>query len=193
MHSPISVWSASEPGLHYIVRGLPGLLVAAPFPHRLQPDWDTLKRAGIAHVVCLASTKPECRYDLWPFGLDWLAKINCIGPMDMAWILTPSAALAERESGEYHEARDEWLELQRIAKKVWLSCLAGEGVLVHCEYGVERTGLLIALVLMLAEQEPLKIFSGLTFGLLPSQPVPASVVDAWKALLAIADFDGMEL
>ena len=153
-----------------------------------------MRKAGIEHVVCLASTEPERRYDLWPHGLDWLAKVNCLGPIDLADALCPTDQSPTSTGSEFarQEAQRDWNVIQDIARRVLLSCLSGKGVLVHCEYGVERTGLLIALVLCLGENRiPPKIPKRIGDSLCPSLPEKSPVLDAWSALLIHAAFSRM--
>ncbi len=155
---PFWVTSATEPGLHLRVHGFPAPLVGGPFPNRLQPDWLVLKKAGVRQIVCLAGAAPELRYDPYPAGLDWLAKEDM---PELGEFMEPGGAAALLSRAFGHAPEDEAFnarraargEMRQIAQAVLAALWRGEGVFVHCEYGVERTGLLIALVLTLAGGE----------------------------------------
>jgi len=146
-------------GVHMWVSGFPASLIAGPFPNRHQPDFFTLNKAGIRHIVCLASTTPVLRYDPYPAGLSWLAMEDM---PELADFVEPTnlanfrllAATGQSGDAAFNNRKAARVSMNRIAQKVVATLWRNEGVFVHCEYGVERTGLLIALVLYLASDEP---------------------------------------
>jgi protein tyrosine/serine phosphatase len=149
--TPFSLHPATTAGLHYLVHGLPAPLAGAPFPTRLWPDWLELKRAGFRHIVCLASTTPENRYDPGVTGLTWLAKCD----LQTSATYCEAAPLMPLESrAASANAMD---EIVAIARKVLSALWAGEGVLIHCEFGIERTGLLVGVVLVLHGADPKEV------------------------------------
>lgn len=158
---PFSVRSATEPGLHLRVEGFPAPLVGGPFPNRHQPDWQVLRRAEVRHLVCLASTQPEMRYDPLPHGVTWLVKADLPEIADLAEPIesnTHDLADTGRENEVAAKTRrDSRAELLRIAHRILAVLWSCEGVMVHCEYGVERTGLLIALVLTLGGSDRVEV------------------------------------
>jgi len=169
---PFMVSSASEPGVHLRVDGFHAPLLGGPFPNRLQPDWFVLRQAGIRHLVCLASTQPELRYDPYLAGLTWLAKEDM---PELADLMEPSGPegillrdLRVDHDDEAYKARSEAREkLQQIARNMLAALWRGEGVFVHCEYGVERTGALLALVLALGGVDKEVVARSIARGLSP--------------------------
>jgi hypothetical protein len=146
--TPFSLRPAKTAGLNYLVHGLPAPLAGAPFPTRLWPDWAELKRAGFRHIVCLASTTPENRYDPGVTGLTWLAKCDLQSPATYR----EAGSLMPRQSDA--ASANAISEILVIARKVLAVLWAGEGVLIHCEFGIERTGMLVGVVLVLHGADP---------------------------------------
>lgn len=150
MHA-FSLRAANTQGLNYFVHGLPAPLAGAPFPTRLWPDWAELQRAGFKHIVCLASTTPENRYDPGVMGLTWLAKCSLPSPatcLDDAQLVTGEPRATNGKATQ---------EILTVARTVLSALWAGEGVLIHCEFGIERTGLLVGVVLVLNGADPDKV------------------------------------
>lgn len=149
--TPFSIRPAKTAGLNYLVHGLPAPLAGAPFPTRLWPDWAEMKKAGFRHIVCLASTTPEARYDPGVTGLTWLAKCDLPSPATYREV---APLMPHEPSAAGANAFDEALV---IAKKVLSALWAGEGVFIHCEFGIERTGLLVGIVLVLHGADPKEV------------------------------------
>jgi hypothetical protein len=146
------VTTADKPGVHLQVFGFPAPLLAGPFPNRHQPDWFTLKKAGIRQIVCLASTTPDLRYDPYPGGLSWLAKVDMPELADYLEPGGPDVNLLRAlgsfpEDAAYKSRKASRTTMKSIAKDVLAALYKQDGVFLHCQYGVERTGLLIALLL----------------------------------------------
>lgn len=188
------VETANTPGLHLRVLGFPAPLIAGPFPNRHQPDWFTLKKAGIRLIVCLASTTPDLRYDPYPAGLSWLAKedmpelADCMELRHYAyyWLVATTGVAGDDAYKARKAARG---SMKRIAQDVVAALWRNEGVFVHCEYGVERTGLLIALVLYLASNELEEAASSVARGL---SPHAGDGGDLEKRLLNVLSFSRVE-
>jgi len=110
----------------YAVTGLPARLLGVPFPHPAFFAEEDL--SGVRWVACLSSSEPERRYAV-PAGIGWLERCRFGGP--------ESAGPAE------------WAEFARVARAVRARLRAGEGVLVHCDQGLARTGTVVGSVLAL--------------------------------------------
>lgn len=110
----------------YAVTGLPARLLAVPFPQTAFFAEEDL--AGVRWIACLSSPEPERRYAV-PAGIGWLERCRFGGP--------ESAGPAE------------WAEFARVARAVRARLRVGEGVLVHCDQGLSRTGTVVGSVLAL--------------------------------------------
>ncbi len=111
-------------GAGYEVNGLHAALAGIPFPStefvaNLYPRFEW--------IVCLSTVEPEKRYSSGK--LQWLEKIKIKSPLT-----SEKAALVR--------CRD-------AAEQVHRKISAGEGVAIHCDMGIERTGLVIGTVLAL--------------------------------------------
>lgn len=190
---PFSVRSATEPGLHLRVEGFPAPLVGGPFPNRHQPDWQVLRRAEVRYLVCLASTQPEMRYDPLPAGMSWLVKADLPEIADLAEpVESNTHDLADTGRGNEVAAktrRDSRAELLRIAHRILAVLWSGEGVMVHCEYGVERTGLLIALVLTLGGSDRVEVVTLVADALEPHVTVGEREKRLWLRVINAMEDD----
>jgi len=110
----------------YAVTGLAARLLGVPFPTAAFFAEEDL--AGVRWIACLSAAEPERRYAL-PAGIGWLERRKFGGP--------ESAGTAE------------WTEFARVAAAVHARLRAGEGVLVHCDQGLARTGTVVGAVLAL--------------------------------------------
>ncbi len=110
----------------YVVRGWSVPLLGVPFPTSAFFAEEDL--AGVRWIACLSAAEPERRYAA-PAGIGWLERRKFGGP--------ESAGPAE------------WAEFARVAAAVRARLRAGEGVLVHCDQGLARTGTIVGTVLAL--------------------------------------------
>lgn len=115
----------------YAVTGLPARLLGVPFPHPAFFAAEDL--TGVRWIACLAAAEPERRYAL-PGGIGWLERRKFSAP--------ESASPAE------------WADFARIGGAVRARLRAGEGVLVHCDQGLSRTGTVVGTVLALEGMAP---------------------------------------
>ena len=146
---PYSLRSVRADGVNFIVTGLPATLVGGPFPTRLWPNWSLLAHQGFSHVVCLASTEPETRYRPDAGNFSWLAKVSLKSPGEIL------DAVCHPPNGRLFPVTPNALdELMAIARQVLSVSWARQGVCVHCEYGIERTSLLIGTILILTGADP---------------------------------------
>ena len=148
----------AEGGSHFIVLGFPGSLVGGAFPNRLWPVWTQEHDNGVRHIVCLASTEPECRYDPILAGIDWLAKVNLPSPEAIALELrskggADNLTVIERLVSHYPAIAD-IEEIKRIARLILHALIDRKGVWVHCEQGVNRTSLMLGAVLVMSGEDP---------------------------------------
>jgi len=105
-------------------------------------------------------------------GLTWLAKEDM---PELADLMEPSGpeGILQRDlrvdhNDEAYKARSEAREkLRQIARNMLAALWRGEGVFVHCEYGVERTGALFALVLALGGVDKEVVTRSIARGLSP--------------------------
>ena len=110
----------------YVVTGLPAPLLGVPFPTAAFFAEEDL--AGVRWIACLSAAEPERRYAV-PAEIGWLERRKFGGP--------ESAGPAE------------WAEFARVAAALHARLRAGEGVLVHCDQGLARTGTVVGAVLAL--------------------------------------------
>lgn len=115
----------------YAVTGLAARLLGVPFPTSAFFAEEDL--AGVRWIACLSAAEPERRYAV-PAGIGWLERRKFGGP--------ESAGPAD------------WAEFARVAAAVHARLRAGEGVLVHCDQGLARTGTVVGAVLALEGFQP---------------------------------------
>lgn len=184
----------SSPGVHLRVKGFPAPLVAGPFPNRHQPDWFVLQQAGIRHIVCLASTQPDLRYDPCMAGLSWLAKedmpelADLMEPGGAAGIWQRAFEVASDDEARKARRQDR-AKLLQIAQSVLAALWRGEGVFLHCEYGQERTGVLISLVLKLVCGDADEATDAVARGLSPHSSRSDDLANRYKDVLTALYFD----
>ena len=111
-------------GSGYEVNGLQAPLAGIPFP---STEFIANLHPRFEWIVCLSSVEPEKRYSSGK--LQWLEKIKIESPLT-----GEKTALAG--------CRD-------AAAQVHRKIAAGEGVAIHCDMGIERTGSVIGTVLAL--------------------------------------------
>ncbi len=131
----------------YAVTGLPARLLGVPFPHPAFFAEEDL--SGVRWVACLAAAEPERRYAL-PGGMGWLERRKFGAP--------ETAGPAE------------WAEFARVAGAVRERLRAGEGVVVHCDQGLSRTGTVVGTVLALEGMAPARAAAALATVLEAQQP-----------------------
>lgn len=122
----------------YEVVGLPARLIGVPFPGRTFFEKEYVD--GIRWVACLSSTEPERRYKVPP-EIGFIERRN-FGSPDLA---SPS----------------ELAEFARVADSIRQRLQAGEGVLVHCDQGISRTGTAVGTVLAMHGIEPARAASAI--------------------------------
>ena len=111
----------------YEVAGLSARLIGVPFPSsRLfrEESFD-----GVRWISCLSSTNPEHRYSTHPWKLERLDSVQLDSPLG-GTLSTKRALLS-------------------LALRIQRKLRDGEGVLVHCDMGIERTGAVLGTVLAL--------------------------------------------
>ncbi|MEO0054441.1 MAG: Tyrosine phosphatase family [Verrucomicrobiota bacterium] len=189
---PFSVVPATEPGLHLRVDGFPAPLVGGPFPNRHQPDWLVLRKANVRHVVCLASASPHLQYDPLPAGINWLV---CSDLPELADFVPPG--FAEGKSSFFTDQNPELVKAQKearanllgIAYRVLSTLWSGEGVFVHCHYGIERTGLLIALTLTLGGSDRVGVVKKVAEALSQHMTIGDREMNLWLAVINATEQD----
>lgn len=183
----LSLHSPQLPGLLYTVEGLPGTMAVVHFPTKLWPDWNVLHQAGFRHIVCLASTTPEERYHPGMSGMGWLAKCDLCTPAKIQQALRTrqldEPELTTEEAADYSQMTAQFREYVRLACKVLSALWAGEGVVVHCDTGVERTGLLVGMVLVLAGVPAAEALSKVGFILAQDGSLTKELGEALQSLL----------
>ena len=152
------ILKAPDAGINFIILGFPCLLHGGAFPTRLWPVWAKEHDNGFRHIVCLASTEPERRYDPILAGIGWLAKVNLPSPEALALALRTNECRDDSTDSEQlvniTPALVDMDEIKRIARLILHALIDGEGVWVHCEHGVERTSLMLGAVLVLSGEDP---------------------------------------
>jgi Tyrosine phosphatase family len=109
----------------YEAIGLPARLIGVPFP--AQEFFRTESLGGVRWIACLSSEEPRRRYD--PAPLEVLCRLNLAGP----FMFSPTSVAA----------------FSNTAQLVHKHLQKSEGVLIHCDMGIERTGTLFGVVLAL--------------------------------------------
>ena len=150
----------------YEVGGLGARLLGVPFPNQAFFREENLERVN--WVVCLDSEDPGRRYD--PTPLQFLFRGKLDSPL----------------SGN----REAVAAVARVARLVNERLLAGEGVAVHCQLGIERTGAVIGTVLALRGFAPMKVaarIAGLVDELQPGWTGPRFAGELAAAIERSAD------
>ena len=183
----LSLHSSQSPGLLYTVEGLPGTMAVGHFPTKLWPDWNVLHQAGFRHIVCLASTTPEERYHPSMSGLEWLAKCDLCTSANIQQALRTrqldEPELTTEEAADYNQMTAQFGEYVRLACKILSALWAGEGVMVHCDNGADRTGLLVGMVLVLSGVPSAEALSKVGFMLAQDGSLTKELGEALQSLL----------
>ena len=131
----------------YEVVGLPARLIGVPFPSRTFFEEENLD--GIRWVACLSSAEPERRYQVPPE----------IGFIERRNFGSPDAA-----------SPSELAEFARVAECIRQRLQAGDGVLVHCDQGISRTGTVVGTVLTLQGIAPGRVAAAIASAVDSLQP-----------------------
>lgn len=132
----------------YEVAGLSARLIGVPFPSsRLfrEESFD-----GVRWISCLSSTNPEHRYSTHPWKLERLDSVQLDSPLG-GTLSTKRALLS-------------------LALRIQRKLRDGEGVLVHCDMGIERTGAVLGTVLALEGFDPQRVACGIADAVEAQQP-----------------------
>ena len=183
----LSLHSSQIPGLLYTVEGLPGTMAVGHFPTKLWPDWNGLHQAGFRHIVCLASTTPEERYHPSMSGMEWLAKCDLCTSAKIQQALRTrqldEPELTTEEAADYNQMTAQFREYVRLACKILSALWAGAGVVVHCDNGADRTGLLVGMVLVLSGVPSAEALSKVGFMLSQDGLLTPELGEALQSLL----------
>lgn len=110
----------------FVVEGIGAPLAGVPFPND-RVNYSQLYDLGYRWILCLATDQPSKRYD----------------PKPMRWLEACEAPLP------YDHNSLKLAEIVRRAQLALKKLQTGEGVLVHCQQGIDRTGAMIATILRL--------------------------------------------
>ena len=127
--------------------GLPARLIGVPFPSRTFFEEENLD--GVRWIACLSSAEPERRYQVPPE----------IGFIERRNFGSPDAA-----------SPSELAEFARVAECIRQRLQAGDGVLVHCDQGISRTGTVVGTVLALQGIAPGRVAAAIASAVDSQQP-----------------------
>lgn len=149
----------------YEVGGLRARLLGVPFPHQTFFRDENLE--GVNWVVCLDSEEPGRHYDPSPLRFLFGGKLD-----------SPLAGNGEAVAA-----------VARVARLLDDRLRGGEGVVVHCQLGIERTGAVVGTVLALRGFAPATVAErivGLVDELQPGWTGPRFVGELAAAITACA-------
>ena len=130
------------------VGGLSARLIGVPFPTSRLFLEENLQ--GVRWITCLSSVEPQRRYETSPWKFDFLDRVNLDSPLGAD--------------------RSKKLAVALLAGRILERLRMGEGVLIHCDMGIERTGAVLGTVLAMEGSSPQRVALGIADAVEAQQP-----------------------
>lgn len=132
----------------YEAGSLSARLIGVPFPSSRLFLEENLQ--GVRWITCLSSVEPQRRYETSPWKLGFLDRVNLNSPLGVD--------------------RSKKVAVVLLARRIIDRLRMAEGVLIHCDMGIERTGAVLGTVLAMEGYSPQRVALGIADAVEGQQP-----------------------